>query len=399
LSDNRIDIVPSPYLLSDLIVVKAVTPVHAGIGRTGGVVDLPIQRDEYGYPCIYSSSLKGALKTALLQAFLEELEYDKARKAVQALLGPEPEEGESFESSIALLDAYLFAMPVRSLKGVYAYVTSPLSLKRFYEGLELLTKISKEGEKEGEEKNIANIDAVLRTLRKIAEHEPQSNEAVCVGEKEECEILKVSELDKKLVLAEEYFLDIKDPEGVNVDEAKKLNMFIKKVMGLDKPLLVLSDSLAKSVIERGVLRYTRVRLRRETKTVERGGLWSEEYLPHKTTLYSIALYKKPPLSANFIRKILEGKNEGPLSEDNYFNALKELRILKDEQLDKIKSCSPILEKMQTVAEAVRSKVRDLINQQLKGYLILGGHETIGKGIVHLKLFSLKELENTLIGGA
>ena len=122
MGSDHVDVVPSTYLLSDLIVLRAVTPVHAGVGRAGGVVDLPVQRDEYGYPCIYSSSLKGALKAGLLQAFLKSLgggsgAYHRALMAVQALLGPEPEEGESFESSVALLDAYLFAMPVRSLRG------------------------------------------------------------------------------------------------------------------------------------------------------------------------------------------------------------------------------------------------------------------------------------------
>ena len=116
----QIHTIPSIYSAADLILLKSVTPVHAGVGKTGGIVDLPIQKDEIGYPCIYSSSIKGALKTALLSAMIQvDGNYINAKKRVTVLLGPEPEEGETFESSIAILDAYLIALPVRSLKGVY----------------------------------------------------------------------------------------------------------------------------------------------------------------------------------------------------------------------------------------------------------------------------------------
>jgi len=379
MSNINLNIVPSFYLLSDLTIVRAITPVHAGAGRTSGIVDLPIQRDEYGYPCIYSSSLKGALKTALLQTLLRETnDYAKARNAIQVLLGPEPEEGETFESPITILDAYLLAIPVRSLKGIYVYVTSPLLIKRFYERFELFKTIS-----QGDEQKTSEIEELANMLNKIVELKPEPHEAICIGTDEECDKLRVKELEGKVVLAEEYFLDLKD----KIDDKTKMLSFLK----LDKPLLIVSDEneTAKNIVERSILRFTRVRLKRETKTVEpHTGPWTEEYLPPKTILHTIILYKKPQPSSSLIKKILGNELES-ISEEDYLKALKELNLLNDEQKEKISKSNNILEKIQLITKHIRERFINLVNNQLKGYTILGGHETIGKGITKLEILSFQ----------
>ncbi|MEM2246475.1 MAG: hypothetical protein QXU91_08470, partial [Thermofilum sp.] len=38
-----------------------------------------------------------------------------------------------------------------------------------------------------------------------------------------------------------------------------------------------------------------------------------------------------------------------------------------------------------LASSVRGRVKELLANQLKGYVVLGGHETIGKGIVRLQV--------------
>jgi len=379
MSNVSLNIAPSFYLLSDLTIVRAITPVHAGAGRTSGIVDLPIQRDEYGYPCIYSSSLKGALKTALLQALLRENHYyAKARNAIQVLLGPEPEEGEAFESPIAILDAYLLAIPVRSLKGIYVYVTSPLLIKRFYERFELYRTIS-----QGDEQKTSEIEELANMLNKIVEQKLEPHEAICIGEDKECDKLRVKELEGKVVLAEEYFLDLKDK---NDDKTKILSL-----LNLDKPLLIVSDEneTAKNIIERSILRFTRVRLKRETKTVD-AGPWTEEYLPPKTILHTMILYKKPQLSSSLIKKILN-KELDVVNEEHYLEALKNLNLLNDEYKEKISKSNSILEKMRFTTESIRMKFIALVNDWLKGYIVLGGHETIGKGITKLEILGSKDL--------
>jgi len=380
--------IPSLYSLADLIALRSITPIHTGVGRSSGIVDLPIQRDEYGCPCIYSSSIKGALKTTLLNVFMNEFmgNYDKAKKAVTALLGSEPEEEESFESSLAILDAYLLTMPVKSLKGVYVYVTSPLLLRRFSERLELLKSYLKENNEEREQKSKEVILFETNNLEEFineVERHVRVNTAICLGAKKldpkKCEeMIKVKELEDKVILAEEVILNI---EALN-DKLRNVMEKLVSMLELEKPLLVLHDDIAKEVFDRSLIRLARVRLKRETKIVETGP-WTEEYLPPKTILYTLMLYKKPPLSYRFIRRFKD-EQEGEVTEDDYLNALKKLRVLNEEKVQEIKSLSNPIEKAKKITEGVRESVRNFIKERIKGYLILGGHETIGKGIMKIE---------------
>lgn len=48
---------------SALLGLLAETSIHAGAGQSGGVIDLPIQREAHtGWPVVYGSAVKGALR-------------------------------------------------------------------------------------------------------------------------------------------------------------------------------------------------------------------------------------------------------------------------------------------------------------------------------------------------
>ncbi|MBO3810275.1 MAG: hypothetical protein FGF50_11885, partial [Candidatus Brockarchaeota archaeon] len=100
---------------------------------------------------------------------------------------------------------------------------------------------------------------------------------------------------------------------------------------------LLHDDCAKEVVERSILRRARIRLKKETKTVESGGLWSEEDIPADTLFFTIFLYSKS-------RKPKEELN----------------------------------------AESIRNVVLKRLftsHEGKRGYGVFGGHETIGRGIV------------------
>lgn len=381
--------IPSSYFLADLVFLVPITPVHAGIGR-GGIIDLPIQRDEYGYPNIYSSSLKGALKTALLNAFIENLgDYDKARKAVVALLGPEPEEGESFESSIAILDANLLTMPVRSLRGVYVYVTSPPLLRRFCDVLELVEKYQGKNQQHQETKGQSFSSDLRKDIEQV-EKQLVKDHTVCVGDDKECESIQLKELGNKVLLVEEVLLEVKNTKDTLSGKEQNSLKQLKQKLGLEKPLLILHEDTVNEVIDRSLIRLTRVKLERETKTVG-GGPWTEEYIPPRTVLYTTVLYKKPPLSRSFIMKCVKESEKAEIKEEDYYLAcLRELNIIEDEDKDEIKNNSNPLEMSRKITQKTREKFKKLITENLKGYLIIGGHETIGKGIIKVHF-----LENLL----
>ena len=52
-------------MTSKLLGLYAQTSIHAGTGQNQGVVDLPIMREEHnGWPCIFGSAMKGAIRAA-----------------------------------------------------------------------------------------------------------------------------------------------------------------------------------------------------------------------------------------------------------------------------------------------------------------------------------------------
>lgn len=95
---------------------------HAGTGVGLGAVDLPIQREKTtGYPIIQGSGIKGALR----QQYPGE--KDDINKAV--VFGPDDQ--PDYGGAVAVGDARILAFPVRSLKGVMAWVTCRDVLARF----------------------------------------------------------------------------------------------------------------------------------------------------------------------------------------------------------------------------------------------------------------------------
>ncbi len=97
---------------------------HPHGGRTGlGVIDNPIQRERHTqHPCFAGSGIKGAFRHAARSSFKESGLVDR-------IFGPE-KDASDYAGAISFADAQLVAFPVRSLKGVYVYVTSPLALRR-----------------------------------------------------------------------------------------------------------------------------------------------------------------------------------------------------------------------------------------------------------------------------
>ncbi|MFN7106133.1 MAG: type III-B CRISPR module RAMP protein Cmr4 [Pyrobaculum sp.] len=347
---------PPVYTTASLLVVEAVTNLHVGVGRSGATVDLPIQRDEHGFPTIYASSLKGALKTATLWAYLKTgKDLDKARRVANILFGPDPEPEEAFESSVAILDAVLAAIPARSLKGVYAYVTSPYLVGRVLDYMRLTSS--------------QPLPDLTQKLSKLG-----GDGCVCIGN---CDEVKVKEVEGKVVLMEEFWLNCEGGVTFSEEEKKLLTLGGR----LEKPLLVLGDDVAREVVNRALIKMARVRISRSTKTVEKGGLWSEEYVPARTRFVTAALFKRPPVSKLLVVGIKgEGQDKGErqeLDDAMYLKALKELGFIAD-----VKEVADLAKVAEGIAQGVKNKFLELL-QKLNYYIIVGGHETIGKGIVRI----------------
>lgn len=109
---------------SQLVFYYAVSPVHMGAGSAIGAIDSPIQREVHTqHPMFAGSGLKGALRHHFNCAWPQTL--------INRIFGPDSNASD-FAGALSLSDAQLVALPVRSLKGGFAYVTSPLALARLH---------------------------------------------------------------------------------------------------------------------------------------------------------------------------------------------------------------------------------------------------------------------------
>jgi CRISPR-associated protein Cmr4 len=116
---------------TQLVFYYAISPVHMGAGSAIGAIDSPIQREVHTqHPMFAGSGLKGALRHHFNRAWpRSEGDNSKANSLISRIFGPDTSASD-FAGALSLTDAQLVALPVRSLKGGFAYVTSPLALAR-----------------------------------------------------------------------------------------------------------------------------------------------------------------------------------------------------------------------------------------------------------------------------
>ncbi|MCZ7652534.1 MAG: type III-B CRISPR module RAMP protein Cmr4 [Thermoanaerobaculia bacterium] len=123
-----------------LLFLRAATSVHAGAGPSVGAVDLPLQRERHtGWPMIQASGVKGALRDLHRQHLVAKKEANGQGEAddheeVQRIYGSRHTEKPG---ALAVSDARLLALPVRSAAGVFAWATCPAAVGRLAEDLAL----------------------------------------------------------------------------------------------------------------------------------------------------------------------------------------------------------------------------------------------------------------------
>src|SRR5207244_3678321 len=125
------------------------TPLHVGAGSSVGAIDQPIQRERHtGFPIIPASSLKGTFADQW-EANLEQGDGEKKKKFLRvttkkndrdedvvdealtsAWLFGSNNDKAAFTGAIQFGEARLLAFPIRSARGSFAWITSPLLLRR-----------------------------------------------------------------------------------------------------------------------------------------------------------------------------------------------------------------------------------------------------------------------------
>lgn len=317
-----------------LLAALALTHLHPGSGRAPGVVDLPVQKDPLNYPIILASSAKGALKALCARKVCREscLSNEGRIKCEKAplcccLFGSEPHEEESYTSVISILDFVPLAFPAPSARAGYVYVTTPLILRRVSHILQAV-----------------GLGSYADSLEKLAAE--ADTRAAVVGNR----------LGEDVDIAGMTF------EKQRVDLSKlgnEVTDFLNAIQGLKgmsstftQRLIVVRDEEGASIVDKSLVRITRVRLRVDRKTVESGALWTEEYIPAGTVFVS-------GLTINYVLNKYCDKILG----NNYLTN-------------------------RNLTEKIREKLEELLGGKEFTFFV-GGKESIGRGLIKVKVLQLR----------
>lgn len=235
-------------MLSRPFLVHALSPLHAGTGQAAGIVDLPIARYRAsGIPFVPGSSIKGVLRDARRSAVEEP-------GKLLAVFGPETDNASEHAGALVVGDARLLALPVRSFRGTFAYVSSPLLL-------ELARRDLGEGGPELPIPQLAGREALVTTG------------SACLHEQKlYLEDLDLSARNDPAVDRWAAFL------APNVSPGE--DIFTKRFVLVD-------DDTMSFLVETATQLDARVRLDSATRTVAKGALWLEESLPPESLLVGL----------------------------------------------------------------------------------------------------------------
>ncbi len=243
-----------------LLFMHALTGLHPGSGTALGVVDLPVQRERHTHwPTIPGSSLKGVLRAECRRVL------GRGAEDLLTAFGPEMGNASDHAGAVAFVDARILAFPVRSLTGVFAWVTCPAVLECLARDLGLVS---------------SNKLPAFPT--------PKKDTAACVPNS------PLIAHDEHLLLEEfEFALARADADA----DASKIADWIachavqdEGTRGrLRRHLAVLHDDDFTHFVRNATEVVARVGLDYESKTVRKGALFYEEYLPAETLFYSLVL--------------------------------------------------------------------------------------------------------------
>ena len=223
---------------ASILGLLAETPVHPGVGRGMGVVDLPVARENStSYPVLVGSSLKGALRDKAKR--VEEVD----RKRYFGKL--------DCAGDLLVSDARLLLLPIRSLTGQYRWATCPYLIERYSRDLARAKH------------------TLLPALEK-----PKKNSVLASGK-------------GKLFLEERQFNIDSQPSPKLVEIIGQLILHDETRHRLTDQITILCDNDFSWFARYGLTIQARNTLDDDTKQSK--NLWYEETLPPDTVMYGLIL--------------------------------------------------------------------------------------------------------------
>ncbi len=245
--------------------LHVLTPLHVGVGQGVGFIDLPIMREKVtGWPLTPGSAVKGVMADRV-DPTGEKRKKKKGEEGYDeqfiAAFGRADQDGESANSgSLAFTDARLACLPVPSLFGTFAWVTSPFTLQRLKRDLDAAGLG-------------AGLPADSRTSGKT--HLPQGFPSALKSDDGKV-YLEDLDFGSQACPTARAWSD-KLTEWIFPGDAAWQEIFRER-------FAILPDDSFDFLCETATEVNARIRIKQETKTADKGALWYEESLPVETIL-------------------------------------------------------------------------------------------------------------------
>ena len=241
--------------------LHTLSPTHVGVGRGMGYIDLPIDRDGItNWPIIRASAFKGVWA----DYFKANEENRKNDPHLRAAFGISGAENDSNSGSLIPTDAKLVCLPVRSFRGTFAWVTSPLCLQMVRRTLEL-----------------SGAQQLPEAPAKLEDGKAHYADAADSALKDDAGNIYLEDLDFKAQACDTVKAWAeKIATWVFTNDTAWQTEFKKR-------FVVIPNDAFDFLCETGTEVHTRVKIEDETKVVAEGALWTEESLPAESFLMGI----------------------------------------------------------------------------------------------------------------
>lgn len=235
--------------------LHALSALHVGTGQAVGAVDLPIMRSRASnLPIVPGSALKGVLRD----------EFADNKQQQKRLFGPETDANKenAHAGALAMGDAHLLILPVRSLAGVVAFVTCPFVLARYSLDLKRGNGSPHVIPKVGEGNALIPKDSVCKADGKVV---LEDLDLVVTGEGQ----------------AEDWGQAI--AKQVHPGDEQWQRLFVGH-------FVIVADDVFSFLADTATEVRARIRIDDAKGTVKDGALWYEENLPAETVLWGVTAF-------------------------------------------------------------------------------------------------------------
>lgn len=266
-----------------LLFLHALSPLHAGTGQGVGAIDLPIAREKAtGIPIVPGSTLKGILRT--------NCEAEDTLKT--RVFGPETDNAGEHAGSAQFSDLRLLFLPVRSLSGTFAWVTSPLLLRRFQRDCTMANMPFTDKIPSVDDKSTCLVPSSDSKLKMVIE--TQGSQIVLE------DLRLTGQTDASL----KTLLDWLNAFLFGAD-ASWQTLFVERVC-------VVHDDVLSFLLDTATEITARIRLHEDKKTVVQGALWYEEALPTESILSGLMIVQEIKANESEIVNVVTQLTQSPL---------------------------------------------------------------------------------------